>query len=296
MKSGNQIRRNILPRARGRMTAASAVLALLVLSALPSNAQAIGNGYEDTRPKALQKVGFDQRLNQQLPLDLKFRDEMGRDVRLGQYFGKRPVILAMVYYQCPMLCTLVLNGLTTALTVVRFNAGREFDVVAISFDPKETPVMAAAKKRTYLNRYNRPGTEDGWHFLTGDQGSVDAITQATGFRYAWDPELKQFAHASAIMLITPEGKISKYFYGIEYGPNDLRLGLVEASKNKIGNAVDQVLLYCYHYDPATGKYGAIALRIMRLAAGATVLVLGMFVFVMVKRDHESGSGGRAAVS
>ena len=296
MTSSHSIRQCSDGHRSGKLIAALALLATSLVAAVPSSAQAIGNGYEDTRPKILQKVGIDQRLDQQLPLDLRFRDDAGREVKLGDYFGKRPVILALVYYQCPMLCTLVMNGLTSALTVVRFNAGREFDVVAISFDPKETPAMASAKKRTYLNRYNRLGTENGWHFLTGDQAAIDAITRATGFRYAWDPELKQFAHASAIMLITPEGKISQYYYGIEYGPNDLRLGLVEASKNKIGNAVDQVLLYCYHYDPSTGKYGAVAMKIMRLAAGATVLVLGMFIFIMVRRDHESGGGAPRAAS
>lgn len=296
MTSSNRIRQCSEGQPSGKWISSLALLAISLLAAVPASAQAIGNGYEDTRPKILQKVGIDQRLDQQLPLEVRFRDETGRDVRLGEYFGKRPVIFALVYYQCPMLCTLVMNGLTSALTVVRFNAGREFDVVAVSIDPRETPAMASAKKRTYLNRYNRPGTEDGWHFLTGDQAAIDSITQAAGFRYAWDPDLKQFAHASAIMLITPEGRISQYYYGIEYGPNDLRLGLVEASKNKIGNAVDQVLLYCYHYDPATGKYGAVAMKIMRLAAGATVLVLGMFVFIMVRRDHESGGGAPRAAS
>lgn len=296
MRSDNPIRQSSNGFRGGKWMAALAWLAIALGTALPSSAQAIGNGYEDTRPKILQKVGIDQRLNQQLPLDLRFRDDEGREVRLGDYFGKRPVIFALVYYQCPMLCTLVLNGMTSALTVVRFDAGREFDVVAVSIDPRETPAMASAKKRTYLSRYKRPGTEKGWHFLTGDQPAIDAITRAAGFRYAWDPELKQFAHASAIMLVTPEGKISQYYYGIEYGPNDLRLGLVEASKNKIGNAVDQVMLYCYHYDPATGKYGAVAMRIMRLAGGATVLVLGTFIFVMVRRDHEAGGGAPRAAS
>ncbi len=248
---------------------------------------------KDTRPLLLQKVSFDQKLGAQLPLDLKFRDEYGRTVALGDYFGKKPVILSLVYYQCPMLCTQVLNGMVSAFLPLSFSAGREFEVVTVSFDARETPQMALAKKETYLKRYGRPSAYDGWHFLTGDQLSIDALTQTVGFHYAFDPKLNQFAHASGIMVVTPEGKIAQYYYGIEYSSRDLRLGLVEASKNKIGTVVDQVLLYCYHYDPAQGRYGAIAMRMMRLGGIATVLLLGGFMIVMFRREARAGIPGRA---
>ncbi|MGH9669507.1 MAG: SCO family protein, partial [Terriglobales bacterium] len=223
----------------------------------------------DTRPPLLQKAGIEQRLDQPLPLDASFRDEAGRGVTLGQYFGKRPVILALVYYDCPMLCTQVLEGLTRALKPLKFDPGKEFDVVAVSFDAREGPAKAAAKKQSMLERYGRPGTEAGWHFLTGEQASIDALTQAVGFRYAYDPQSNQFAHGAAIVIVTPEGRIAQYYYGIEYPPKDLRLGLVEASKNQIGNLTDQILLYCYHYDPATGRYGNVVIGSMRALAAAT---------------------------
>jgi len=242
----------------------------------------------DTRPPLLRQVAIEQRLNRQVPLDLAFRDHAGREVRLGEYFGKRPVVLALVYFQCPMLCTQVLNGMTSSLSVLRFDAGKEFDVLAVSFDPRETPAMAAASRKKYLERYSRPGSEHGWHFLTGQQVSIDALTEAAGFRYAFDPATGQFAHGSAILVLTPEGRIAQYYYGIEYPPKDLRLGLIEASQNRIGNLVDQVLLYCYHYDPATGRYGAITMNILRLAGVATVLILGSFILLMLRRDFSQG--------
>ena len=245
---------------------------------------------KDTRPLLLQKVSFDQKLGAQLPLDLKFRDEYGNTIALGQYFHQKPVILSLVYYQCPMLCTQVLNGMVSAFLPLNLSAGKEFEVVTVSFDPRETPEMAAAKKDTYLKRYGRPSAYDGWHFLTGDQASIDALTQAVGFHYAFDPKLNQFAHASGIMIVTPEGKLAQYYYGIEYSPRDLRLGLVEASKNKIGTLVDQVLLYCYHYDPSTGRYGAIAMRVMRLGGATTVLLLAGFMLAMWRRDAHAGKG------
>lgn len=241
----------------------------------------------NTASPVLSQVAFEQRLGQQLPLDALFRDESGRSVRLGDYFGKRPVILALVYYDCPMLCTQVLNGLLGALRAVKFNAGQEFDVVAVSFDARETPRLAADKKAIYVRRYQRPGAEAGWHFLTADQPAIDALTQAAGFRYAWDEKQKQFAHASGIIVVTPEGRLAQYYYGIEYSPKDLRLGLVEASRGKVGNLVDQVLLYCYHYDPATGRYGAVAMNIVRLGGVITVLVLGSFMVTMFRRDRRA---------
>jgi protein SCO1/2 len=231
----------------------------------------------------LEGVGIDQRLDQQVPLDLAFRDEAGRAVRLGDFFGKRPVVLALVYYDCPMLCTQVLNGLVSALGVVSFDAGREFDVVAVSFDPREKPADAATKKTAYLTRYRRPGAEAGWHFLTGEAASIAALTKAVGFRYRYDAGLDQFAHASAVFVLTPGGRVSRYFFGIEYAPKDLRLGLIEASDSRIGTPVDQILLYCFHYDPKSGKYGAAIVNIVRLAGGATVVTLALSIALMSRR-------------
>jgi len=231
------------------------------------------------------QVGIEQRLNAQVPLDLTFSDENGQPVQLRKYFGSKPVILTLVYYQCPMLCSQVLNGLSGALNgITRFNIGRDFDIVTVSFDPRDTAAEAVATKKRLLTRYRRPGSAEGWHFLTGKQDQIKALASSVGFRYAWDPEIQQFAHASSIMLLTPQGKVAQYYFGIEYAPRDLQLGLVEVSQGKIGNVVDQFILYCYHYDPAKGKYGAIVLNIMRISALATVLVLGVFVIVMFRRD------------
>ncbi len=269
-------------------------MALLAALALPLASRADDRRLvppeKDTRPLLLQKVSSDQKLGAQLPLRAEFRDEYGNQVALGQYFHQKPVILSLVYYQCPMLCTQVLNGMVSSFLPLSFSAGKDFEVVTVSFDPRETPEMAAAKKETYLKRYGRPSAYDGWHFLTGDKASIDALTEAVGFHYAFDPKLNQFAHASGIMIITPEGKVAQYYYGIEYSPRDLRLGLIEASKNKIGTLVDQVLLYCYHYDPSTGRYGAIAMRMMRIGGAATVLLLGGFIVAMWRRDAHNGKG------
>jgi protein SCO1/2 len=254
--------------------------------------QPSGAGATSTqRPAILQQVGIDQQLNQQLPLDLHFRDEAGRDVRLGDYFGKRPVILALVYYRCPMLCGEVLNGLTSALSVVNFDLGRDYDVVTVSIDPRETPQVAAEMKQVYLRRYSRhekPTAQSGWHFLTGDQEQIDQLAKAVGFRYVYDARIDQYAHASGIEIATPEGKLSQYYYGIEYSPKDLRLGLIEASKNHIGTVVDKLILYCYHYDPETGRYGAAVMRVLRISGVLTVLLVGGFVFVMSRRDVRAG--------
>jgi len=231
-------------------------------------------------PAPLKKVGIDQRLNEQIPLDAIFKDEQGRDVRLGQFFNGKPVVLSLVYYSCPMLCTQVLNGMLSSFRQVSFNIGEQFEVVTVSFDSRETPQLASAKKQTYIKGYNRANAEAGWHFLTGDEANIKQLTEAVGFRYAWDEQTKQFAHASGILVLTPEGKIARYFYGIEYSPKDLRLGLVEASQNKIGTPVDALMLYCYHYDPATGKYGAVVMNIMRLAGVLTlVLIVGMLLLL-----------------
>jgi protein SCO1/2 len=252
-----------------------------------------GDAVANQKPSILDQVGLDQRLNQQVPLNLTFNDETGQAVQLQQYFGAKPVILIMVYYQCPMLCTQVLTGFTGAMNgIVRFNIGREFDVVTVSIDPRDTPQDAAKAKKTYIQRYRRSGAEQGWHFLTGKKDQIDALAQAVGFRYAWDPQIQQYAHASGIMLLTPDGRVSQYYYGIEYAPRDIQLGLIEASKGKIGNVVDQVLLYCYHYDPRQGKYGAAIFNVLRLSALATVLMVGGFMVIMFRRDSLAAQKGR----
>jgi len=240
-------------------------------------------------PKALKNVGIDQKLNEQIPLDAVFKDEQGREVKLGEFVGKRPVVLSLVYYSCPMLCTQVLNGMLGAFRQVSFNIGDQYEVVTVSFDPRETPELAAAKKRTYVAGYNRAGAEASWHFLTGDEANIKRLTEAVGFRYVWDEQTNQFAHASGIMVLTPEGKIARYFYGIDYPPRDLRLGLVEASQNKIGTPVDALMLYCYHYDPATGKYGAVVMNIIRLAGGVTVVLMVGLLLLLRRRSANSAS-------
>lgn len=244
------------------------------------------------RPPGLKNVGIQQNLNGQIPGDLVFRDETGKMVHLGDYFGQKPMILSLVYYKCPMLCGEVLAGLSSALRVLKFNVGDEFNVLTVSFDPKDTPEIGAAKKAEYIERYGRPGAAQGWHFLTGPQSSIDALTKAAGFQYQYDPKTEQFAHSTAIMILTPQGKIAQYYYGVEYAPKDLRLGLIQASQNKIGTVVDEVLLYCYHYDPNTGKYGAVISRILQLSALATVLILGLFMVVLIR--HGSDAEYRAA--
>ncbi len=240
-------------------------------------------------------IGIDQKLDALVPLDATFRDEAGRTVRLGDYFGRRPVILSLVYYDCPMLCTLALNGVLHSLQTISLSAGQDFEVVTVSFDPREKPELAGAKKNVYLTLYNRPGAWEGWHFLTGDEASIRRLTAAVGFRYKWDAAAGQYAHATGIMVLTPEGRLSRYFYGIQYPPRDLRLSLVEASSGKVGSPADEVLLYCFHYDPATGKYGIVITRVLRLAGAATVLILAGFVIVTAIREKRRGLSGAAKV-
>ncbi|MFZ3217775.1 MAG: SCO family protein [Candidatus Acidiferrales bacterium] len=237
------------------------------------------------RPELLKQVGIDQKLNQAIPLNLTFRDENGQTVELGQYFGQKPVIITPVYYNCPMLCTQVLNGVEAGLKALPMDIGKQFNVVTVSIDPTESHVLAKVKQEMYTGMYGRPGAADGWHFLTGDESQIKQLTSALGFRYAYDPDTKQFAHASAIMMLTPEGKISRYFYGIEFAPRDLRLGLVEASEGKIGTPVDQVLLFCYHYDPATGKYGLLISHVIQAGGALTLLILGALVLVLFRGEH-----------
>jgi len=239
---------------------------------------------ETPKPGILNEVGIDQKLNQQLPLELSFRNENNRIAPLKSYFGTRPVVLVFVYYECPMLCTLTLNGLVRSLRAITFNVGTDFDVVVVSFDPHETWQLAAAKKRTYVEEYRRPGTESGWHFLTGGDSEIEALTRAAGFRYTYDSQSQQWAHSAAIMVTTPEGRISRYFYGVEYSARDLRLGLVDASNRRIGGLADQALLYCYQYDPATGKYGMAIMGLLRISGIVTVLALALFIVRMVRRE------------
>lgn len=247
------------------------------------------------RPPGLDNVGIEQHLNEQIPAGLVFRDEAGNTVRLGDYFGDKPIILDLAYFNCQMLCPEVLSGLTVALRGLKFYVGREFEVLTVSFDPRETPAVAAESKDKYLKRYGRQGAEQGWHFLTGQQDAIAALAKAAGFQYQYDPQTQQFAHTTAIMVLTPQGKIAQYYYGVEFSPKDLRLGLVEASHNKIGNLADAVLLYCYHYDPATGRYGAAIMRVLRLAGLATMIFLGSFIVLMLRRDWGPGaSGGRTS--
>jgi protein SCO1/2 len=233
----------------------------------------------------IEGVTLEQKLDTQLPLDLEFRDETGKKVKLGDYFGDKPVIVNLVYFRCPMLCTQVLNGLLRSMQGVKFTLGEDYHVVSVSIDPRETPDMAAAKKKQYAGNYRRPGAEQGWHFLTGDQQSIEKLADAVGFRYRYDELSDQYAHASGIMVATPQGRLSRYFYGIEYHPNDLRLGLVESSQNKIGSPVDQLLLLCFHYDPRTGKYGLVISRVLQIAGTATALGLGSFLWSMYRVER-----------
>ena len=240
-------------------------------------------------PADLSNVGIEQRLDQQVPLDLQFKDETGKTVRLGDYFKSgRPVILNMVYYTCPMLCGEELAGEASALGVLRFTPGNEYEVVSVSFNPDETPKDAAEKKQVYISRMNEhlehKTDGKGWHFLTGEPAEIKQLADAVGFHYRRDPRTGQYIHAAGIMIVTPTGKIAQYYYGVEFSPKDIRLGLIEASRDRIGTLVDQVTLYCYHYDPNTGRYGAVVTNIMRLAGAATMLILGGFLIVMFKRE------------
>ena len=255
---------------------------------LPTAGQTHAQLGASTPPPMLRNVGIEQNLNAPLPLDLTFVNEDGRAVALREYFDKKPVVLAFVYYECPMLCTQILNGLLESVRVVNFNIGEQYEVLTVSFDPGETSKLAAEKKKVYLRQYDRAGAEKGWHFLTGDSSAIRALTQAAGFHYRYDPATDQFAHASGILVLTPQGKISKYFYGVEYSPRDLRFALVEASQNKIGSPVDHLLLYCFHSDPLTGKYSFVVINALRVAGIATVLSLATFMLIMFRRDRVGG--------
>jgi protein SCO1/2 len=275
--------------------------ACLLVAAPPATAQMTGSptvGYKEepgmtslTMPAPLREIGFDQHLDTHVPLGTAFKDETGHAVKLGDYFGTRPVVMVFAYYDCPMLCTLVINGLASALGVLSLEPGKDFEIVTVSFDPRDTPATATAKKAAYIARYRRPGAAASWHFLTGEQPSIDRLTQAAGFRYAWDRETKQFAHPTGIIVLTPDGRLARYLFGIEYGPRDLRYAIVEASNGKVGSAVDSLLLYCYHYDPMTGRYGVTIMRVVRIAAAATILALGAFIVVMVRSEKRRTARG-----
>jgi len=278
-------------------TAAAVVVALSwasIASAQPSAPLSVPPPSAVMQIPILKEVGLDQKLDAQVPLDLKFSDEQGREVTLGSLFGHRPVVLALVYYECPMLCTEVLNGLVSSLQTIAFNAGNEFDIVAVSFDPGETPALAAQKKALYVKRYGRPGAETGMHFLTGREDAIHALTSAVGFRYKYDPSTDQFAHTAVLTVLTPAGHVSRYLYGIEYQPRNLRLALVEAADGKIGTAVDKALLYCYHYDPETGKYGLAIMNLVRLGGIMTVAAAVSFIVLNLRRQPQARAVVRTA--
>jgi protein SCO1/2 len=240
---------------------------------------------KDTNVSLTRDVSIEQKLNEQVPLDLTFRDETGQKVTLRQYFGKKPVLLTLVYYECPSLCGLVLQGLLKSLRVINYTPGDQFEIVTVSISPSETPELAAAKKANFLKEYGRMDAAKGWHWLTGDEKNIRALADAVGFRYVYDPKTKQYAHAAGIMLLTPSGKISRYFYGIEYSPRDLRLGIMDASQGKVGSLVEKVILFCYQYDPTTGKYGLLVVRLIQLGGLVTLIILGGFIGTMFYRER-----------
>jgi protein SCO1/2 len=265
-----------------KMSKRSLIIALAAATILCGSAAAQQLGL----PAMIRGVGIEQNLNTQVPLELTFTDEAGQAVRLGQYFRGKPVVLSLVYYECPGLCDLVLNGLTHSMEQISLNLGRDFDAVTVSFNPHDTWQLAASKKANYIEKYQRKGAEKGWHFLTGKEDAIKSLADTVGFHYKYDPNIKQFAHASGIMILTPEGKIARYFYGIEYKARDFRLGVVEASNNKIGSPADELLLFCFHYDPMTGKYGPAIQNVTRVLGSATVIGLGAFIFLMVRRERQ----------
>jgi protein SCO1/2 len=293
-------------RVAGRARVVGGVLCILhfafCISVSPASAQPnFLTGYTDTpgkpsslKPDQLKDVTFKQRLNEQLPLDASFRDEAGRTVSLGQYFGhKKPVIIAFVYYTCPMLCTQVMNGISASLRALPFNAGQEFDVVLVSFDPRDTPAAAAEKKRAHLEYWNTPQTADGWHLLTGDEATIKRVTSAAGFTYQWDEPTGQFAHVSGVLVATPDGHLARYFYGIEYSPKELRMALVESGQGHISSAIDELLLFCYHYDPETGRYGAAVMNLVRVGGVLTVASMVAFFVLARRRESHTPVEGRA---
>ena len=244
-------------------------------------------------PPQFKEITFQQRLNEQLPLDAMFTDETGRTVALGDYFGSKPVVLAFVYYQCPMLCSQTMNGISSALKVVPFTPGEDFEVVLVSFDPRDTPEAANAKKRAHMQHWSVENTAGGWHFLTSDEETIRRVTAAAGFTYKWDERSGQFAHVSGILTVTPDGRLSRYFYGVEYSPKELRLALVESGEGRIGSAIDELLLYCFHYDPESGRYGLMVMNLVRLGGVMTVLAMAGYIVVMRLRESRGPAPRRA---
>ncbi len=267
---------------------AAALAVLFALAAFPTDAQ------KDGVPAILKQVGITQNLNARIPSDLVFRDETAKSVHIGDFFGKKPIVLSLVYFDCPALCTEVLNGELRTMEAVSLDLGKDYEAVTVSFEPRDTPALASAKRDVYAGQYGRPGAERHWHFLTGEQASIDALTNLAGFRYAYDPSIRQYAHAAAILLLTPDGRIDRYFYGVQYPARDFRLGLVEASEGKIGSLTDHALLYCYEYDPMTGRYGLVIMNVLRAAGGLTVLAIGLFMLVMFSRDRKRAKAESAA--
>lgn len=278
---------------KARSVSAAALVLSLAVAAAPALAQGFTGGKAETPlpPPPTKDVGFDQKLGDQVPLNLVFKDEEGRTVKLSEYFGKKPVVLNLMYFECPMLCGMAIEGLLRSLRALTFDAGKEFDVLTVSFDPREGPDLAKAKRTNVLAQYGRPSAEKGWHFLTGDEASVKALTSAVGFRYVWDESQKQFAHATGIVVLTPQGKISRYFFGIEYSTKDLRLGLMDSTSEKIGNLADKMLLMCFHYDPKSGRYTPAITRVLKGGAALTLLVLVSFIVAMLRRERRGEGGG-----
>jgi protein SCO1/2 len=265
------------------------LMALLVIGEVCSAQRLFGvePDYANTSanaPDAVTKAGFDQKLNAQLPLDLVFKNEAGEDVKLGDYFGDKPVLLNLVYFNCPMLCTVILNGLTETMKDIKFTPGSEYEVVTVSFNHRETPELASSKKASYLELLGRPEAAAGWHFLTGSEANIRKLADTVGFKFSWDAEREEYAHASGIMIATPDGRLSHYFYGVMYEPRDVRLSLVEASSGKIGSAVDQLLLFCYHYDAATGKYSGAIMTMIQIGAVLTIASMGGYMFYSLRRE------------
>ena len=300
--SGQTLRRRTRLRSPACAAVGAVCLSVLVLSGAASAQPGFPGGYNTPQspgtvatevPPQLREVTFKQRLNEQLPLDVVFKDEQGRSVRLGEYFGKRPVLLAFVYYQCPMLCTQVMNGLSSALKVMPFGAGNEFDIVLISFDPRDTPAIAAEKERAHLEYWSAEREAGAWHLLTGDEEAIRRVTSAAGFTYQWDERTGQFAHVSGILVVTPDGHLSRYFYGVEYSPKELRLALVESSQGRIGTAIDELLLYCFHYDPESGRYGLLVMNLVRLGGVMTLVFIGASILLLRRRDTRAVLQGRA---
>lgn len=267
------------------------VVMFIISLLVPANAQfwRQPEREQSTNVNLTREITIEQKLNEQVPLDLTFHDESGRTVQLREYFGKKPVLLTLVYYECPSLCGLVLQGLLKSLRVLNYTPGDQFDIVTVSINPKETPALAAAKKQNFLKEYGRLDAANGWHFLTGEEPQIRRLADAVGFRYVYDPKSGQYAHAAGVMLLTPDGKVSRYFYGIEYSPRDLRMGIIDASQGKVGSPVEKIILFCYQYDPTTGKYSLAILRVVQLSSAFTVLLVGGFMVLQFYREKRARS-------